>query len=237
MKIFDCFMIRNEIDMLKLRIDILDPYVDYYVLVESTVDHVGKVKPLYYDMRKHEFDAFNDKIIHVIVNENPIYDGAFSILNHQRNCIMRGLDCCMPDDTILISDIDEIPNPSILEDIRNDKSIKVRLIASLGDKECNRFRQLLHLMPFARKKLFLDIFKRREFTIPEALKHTPIMLQQDMMYYYINCRRTEKWYGTVVARYDRMELPQMMRELVYWRALPCIKNAEWHFSYMGGYQQ
>lgn len=39
MKIFDCFTFFNELELLELRLKILSPYVDYFVLVESNITH------------------------------------------------------------------------------------------------------------------------------------------------------------------------------------------------------
>ena len=41
MKIFDCFMYFDEEIILDLRLNILDKYVDYFVIVESIFTHRG----------------------------------------------------------------------------------------------------------------------------------------------------------------------------------------------------
>ena len=42
MKIVDCFIFYNEIDMLLYRLEILNEYVDYFILVESKYTFSGK---------------------------------------------------------------------------------------------------------------------------------------------------------------------------------------------------
>lgn len=42
--VFDCIPFFNELDILKLRMEIMDPYVDYFVLEESTVTFSGEDK-------------------------------------------------------------------------------------------------------------------------------------------------------------------------------------------------
>ena len=71
MKIIDCFIFYNELDMLTYRLNILNDVVDYFVLVESNHTFVGKEKPLFYNENKHLFEKFNHKIIHIIVNDFP----------------------------------------------------------------------------------------------------------------------------------------------------------------------
>jgi hypothetical protein len=46
--------------------------VDYFVLIEATITHSGKPKPLYYDENKQRFYDFSKKIIHIIVKDMPI---------------------------------------------------------------------------------------------------------------------------------------------------------------------
>jgi beta-1,4-mannosyl-glycoprotein beta-1,4-N-acetylglucosaminyltransferase len=113
--IIDAFTFYNEIDMLKLRLEYLDPFVDYFVIVESTLTHRGDPKELYFQNNTSEFEKWVDKIIHVIVKDNP--EGADPWLreNHQRNCIIRGLDRFNDDDIVMISDVDEIPNVKAIQ--------------------------------------------------------------------------------------------------------------------------
>ena len=56
MKIIDCFIFYNELDMLTYRLNILNDVVDYFVLVESNHTFVGKEKPLFYQDNKHLFE-------------------------------------------------------------------------------------------------------------------------------------------------------------------------------------
>jgi len=43
-KVYDCFTFFNELDLLEIRLNILDPYVDYFVIHESTETFSGKSK-------------------------------------------------------------------------------------------------------------------------------------------------------------------------------------------------
>ena len=128
-KIIDCFIFYNEIDMLTYRLNILNDVVDYFVLVESIHTFVGKEKPLFYQENKHLFEKFNHKIIHIIVDDFPHkYPNIdfekkeqWNNEKFQRNCISRGIDklSLQNNDVITITDLDEIPNPKMLEQIKN----------------------------------------------------------------------------------------------------------------------
>jgi beta-1,4-mannosyl-glycoprotein beta-1,4-N-acetylglucosaminyltransferase len=70
-KIIDCFIFYNEIDLLTYRLNILNDIVDKFVIVESTYTFSGKEKKLYFNENKHLFEKFNEKIIHIIVDNIP----------------------------------------------------------------------------------------------------------------------------------------------------------------------
>ena len=69
MKIFDCFMYFDEETVLELRLNILNKYVDYFVIVESSFTHKGDKRELKFNHQK--FDKFKDKIIYITYDEEP----------------------------------------------------------------------------------------------------------------------------------------------------------------------
>ncbi len=125
--IYDCFTFFNELDLLEIRLNILDDYVDKFVLVEATKTHQGKEKPLYFLENKSRYAKFLDKIIHVVVKDYPEYDGKspWVLEHHQRDMILQGLKGCKPEDVILISDLDEIPTPAKILEYKDKKGIKI----------------------------------------------------------------------------------------------------------------
>ena len=126
MKVYDCFMYHNEDVILDLRLNFLDKFVDFFVIVESEYNHKGEKKNLNFDINK--FSNFKNKIRYFALNELPANiekikdtdpEGEKSrkyILNgyrrdhFQRNHILKGVEDASSEDFIIISDIDEIPN-------------------------------------------------------------------------------------------------------------------------------
>tara|TARA_A100001015_G_scaffold307010_1_gene402211 strand:- start:2643 stop:3455 length:813 start_codon:yes stop_codon:yes gene_type:complete len=121
-KIIDCFGFYNELDLLNYRLNLLYDIVDYFVLVESTHTFVGNKKELYFNNNKTKYDKFLDKIVHIIVEDMPLqfYSQDTTLTwkneNHQRICIARGINqlSLKDNDIIIISDLDEIPNPELI---------------------------------------------------------------------------------------------------------------------------
>ena len=137
MKIYDCFMYFDEEVVLDLRLNTLNEFIDYFVIVESVFTHKGEKRELKFNHKK--FEKFRKKIIYLIYEKEP--EGLLKIKdqendhggyimnallreNGQRNFILEGLKSAKDDDLILISDVDEIPN---LENI-NLKENKEKII-------------------------------------------------------------------------------------------------------------
>ena len=122
--VYDCFQFFNELDMLKIRLNVLNDVVDRFVISEATETFSGIKKPLYYEENEEMFAEFEDKIIHVVVEDTP-EGGTHERDTFQKNAVTRGLAGCTDDDVIIFSDLDEIPNPDkireILADFQDDK--------------------------------------------------------------------------------------------------------------------
>ncbi len=114
MAIYDCFQFFDEEHILDLRLNILNEFVDFFVIAESTTDHQGNPKKLNFDLNK--FRKFSDKIIYIIVDDTaeaikkPHLWGESLVEQHQRNSIIKGLKNCLDNDLIILSDVDEIPD-------------------------------------------------------------------------------------------------------------------------------
>jgi len=130
MRIFDCFMYFDEEVVLDVRLNILNKFVDYFVIVESKFTHKGDERKLKFNHKR--FEKFKDKIIYLIYEQIPSKIEKINIEdsyneqtrkhilnagyreNEQRNFIKSGLSNADDNDLIFISDVDEIPNLSNL---------------------------------------------------------------------------------------------------------------------------
>lgn len=209
MKIIDAFIFYNELDMLEYRLNILDPFIDYFILVEATLTHRGKPKPLYYQEHKDRFAKFHHKIIHIIDDELKTEEEILEDKNfiqgmekrsnkvwynerHQRDSIDRGIKQLNLNNTdlIIIADLDEIPDPRTLSSLKYDGEYNVAYAA----------------------------------------------LEMDMYYFNLNCKNLEKWYAARIVSYD-CYVYNFSRNLENIRIsnIPTaiIINGGWHLSYFG----
>ena len=138
MRIYDCTTFYNENFMLDIRFNILDPFVDKFVICESGYSHSGQKKEFNFDINK--FSKFKNKIIYLKIDKEPgdlryfVENGekketkedarvnAIKRIAYQRNFIKEGVIDASKNDLILYSDNDEIPNLKNLEleNIKNE---------------------------------------------------------------------------------------------------------------------
>ena len=119
-------MFYDEDLVIDLRLNILNEYVHKFVIVESKFTHSGKKRELLFDINK--YSKFKNKINYIVLENEPVdleivqdndtddkknskyIMNALKRENFQRNGIKKGLTNAKPDDLILVSDVDEIPN-------------------------------------------------------------------------------------------------------------------------------
>ena len=113
MKIFDCFIFNHEVELLEIRMNILNDYVDKFVITEGDVTFSGLPKESHFLNNKDRFAKWQDKIILNQITipecESPWHREIYS-----RNAMVRP-EIFSDEDLILMSDGDEIPNPEIIE--------------------------------------------------------------------------------------------------------------------------
>ena len=109
MKIYDCITYCGEDLLLNLRFETLDKHVDKFVIIEGNRYFNGEKKPKLFNLNK--FKKFKDKIDYFFIENFPEHTGDNYLYEHfQRDQIKKGLHGLAPDDIIILSDADEIPN-------------------------------------------------------------------------------------------------------------------------------
>ena len=125
MKIFDCFMYSDENMILDIRLNVLNKYVDQFIIVEAKYRHNGEIKNKRFDIKN--FQKFKNKIKYIYLDKEPeglrkvdnkeknninknLMFNTYLRENYQRNMIVEGLTEANNNDIIIIGDLDEIPN-------------------------------------------------------------------------------------------------------------------------------
>lgn len=220
MKVFDVFPFFNELDLLEIRLNILDPYVDYFVLSECTKTFSGLDKPLFYEVNKEKFKQFNHKIIHNVISqdasqielENRGKQYGTTVEAQQRDTYQKDLikdklmQICSKEDIFLWSDLDEIPNPEVVKSFH--EFFEPDTIFHLAQKNYLGYLNLLEVGGVI-SGMTKDFF-------PDE-------------------GESKKWLGTkiidynILQKYTFTQLRNYISEVKNSR----ISNGGWHWSYVG----
>ena len=213
MRIYDCFTYFDEDLILDTRLNIMNDYVDYFVIVESTYNHNGERRELKFDINKYQ--KFKNKIKYIvwdevpeniekindndteIVREHKFINNAVKRDNGQRNYVIKGLDDAEDNDLILLSDLDEIPSLKTID----LKKIKTKIII---------FDQIMCYYKFN-----LAIPNYKWFGTRACLK-------KDL--------KSPQWLRNIKARkYSFYRLDILFNEKKF-NNIQLIKNGGWHFT-------
>ncbi len=208
--VYDCFPFFNELDILKLRLNILDPYVDRFIIEEATTTFSGQPKELCFEKHKDMFKDFLHKITYIVVDDTPL-EGTDTHERdyYQKNHLIDGLKEATSDDVIIFSDVDEIPCPETLQ----------KIIADF-DKT-----KVYHL---AQRNFY--VYMNNEEKSGKLLSITgefPDILPQKRL-----------WLGTKICNIDNIPKEGIvrLRDLIAVDDPRSIRVSDggWHFGYMGG---
>ena len=209
--IYDCFTFFNELDLLEIRLNVLKDVVDKFVLVEADRTFTNRPKRLFFEENKSRFAEFSDRIIHVKVTDHPPFKTAWHYESHQRNAIARGLIGAMPDDVVLVSDVDEIPNPEVVS-------------RYAGTRGMVTFQQAY----YAYYLNFMNV-RRRRWCFAKMVSYADFLHGFDGVEVMHNEHLPEEVNeGTTASKVRMRVLPRSRGgETV-------VKNGGWHFTSLGG---
>lgn len=205
MKIIDACPFFNEIELLKIRLELLYDYVDGFCICESNLTHPGQPKPFHFLERQNEFTPWMDKIAYIQFQPdvtgidfskkddtfNPS-SPAWQMERAQRNIIADYAAQFNDDDVFIVSDLDELANPQVIQAIRSGQ-ITV---------EKARLEMQMHYYFMNCKGVGAD---------------------------------NKLWHQGFVANVSTInQTPGGLSHLRVHEPMPVIQNGGWHFSYLGG---
>ncbi len=212
--VYDLIPFFNELDILKLRLGVLDPYVDRFIIEESTMTFSGEEKELCFEKNKELFKDHLDKITYIVVDDTPVEAKSHERDYFQKNRLIEGLKevGATEDDVIIFGDVDEIPNPKVLTQIIDN-----------FDKN-----KVYHL---AQRNFYVYMNnEEKSGTLKSITGEFPDVPQSD-----------RKWLGTKIT--SMKNIPEegivRLRDLISVADERSVRVADggWHFGYMGGYKE
>jgi beta-1,4-mannosyl-glycoprotein beta-1,4-N-acetylglucosaminyltransferase len=222
-KIYDCFIFFNELDLLELRLNILNSYVDYFVICEASVTHSGNPKEFIFEKNKKRFDQFLHKIIHIKIDD-------------------------IPTDFINLPNIPDIPSfdGSCVNDIHSfikDTNLFNKITESHFGRDFFQKESLRRGLENCEDNDIVILSDCDEIPNPKVLEKVDKFINdydfftfnQKNYYYYINLFKEETWKGSRMGLYKNLKKYSFNKLRSQQNCE--IKEGGWHFSFMGGSEQ
>lgn len=215
--VYDIFTFFNELDLLEIRLNMLNDKVDKFVIIECVETFSGNPKPLYYQENKDRFKQWEDKIIHYVIKDPVVsWPELQSRLNNpnitklQENIIQHALTTT------------NVPLGELhwLKEFYQKECIRIPLADFNDDDIC----------------FVSDLDEIWNPDIEYKLDDTTVYkLRQTVYSGYMNVESNEPWAGVTLTRYRNIKNASLnhLRNPVR-TPYQYVDNGGWHFTFMGG---
>ena len=228
-KTIDAFLFFQELDLLDIRLEYLDPYVDFFVIVEACQTFSGKPKPFNFECHKERYSRYAHKICYLKIEDfHESFDSVTSFLKAQN--------------TSSHSKILQI----LLEHKHYPKS-EIRWVLDTYHRECIHLALdeiandddiiiLSDLDEIPSEKLFSD-------GTLSILGNHPRVCKQHEFCYYLNFYKDSDWLGTIFSIYGTIKGHSLNGLRIDSKAIrsfihqDAIENGGYHFTSCGNVQE
>ena len=214
MKVFDSFIFFNELDLLEMRLNILNDVVDHFVLTESPFTVSGNEKPLYYQENKDRFGKFNDKIVHHITEEIP------NDFNHLLEKTKFH---------VAYKDNDPYGTPMINLPVRFQRALFNRNNSAFGIEKAGATDEDLVITSDADEIINPLLLQDLEWFNPS----NHYVAECRAFYYKLNILYQEDWMGSRLCTWKHLRNTTIDQHRQNHQNAHKIQDAGWHFSFFG----
>ncbi len=217
-KVYDIFCFFNELELLEIRFNILDEYVDFFVLIEATETFTGLPKKLFYEENKHLFEKWQHKIIHYVIKDTP--RNKEELLERLKESGLSALDKRIIQETLTTKYVPEGQDHWMREFYQKETAHKALLTLSDAD-----FCFISDLDEIWNPQVVIDFSKDDLYR-----------LKQKSYVYFLNNRSNENWKGwagTIGTKYKNIK-DSCINNLRNQDNGVIIPNGGWHFTFQGG---
>lgn len=214
MKVFDSFIFFNELELLEIRLNILNDVVDYFVLTESPFTVSGNEKPLYYQQNKDRFSRWSDKIIHYVTEEIPNnFDHMLEKTKYH----------------VAYKDLDPYGTPMIQLPIRFQRALFNRNNSAFGIEKAGASDGDLVITSDADEIINPYVLENLDWFDPN--NHYVSIC--NAYYYKLNFLYQDDWMGSRLCTWKNLKQTTIDQLRQDHRNAYRIEDAGWHFSFLG----
>lgn len=225
MKIYDSILFFNELDILDIRLHLLDDYVDYFIISECDTTFSGIPKKLLFEENKSKYEKFLHKIIHIKNLNSGIVD------NFENNYTGRKKEIFEE----IISRYNSIKNTPQTDNGKDYwcRDYLHREFVKLGMENCEDNDIVL----------FSDTDEIPNLEILGNLKELDTEKKycflQDNNNFFVNNISSTNWKGNILSKYKNIKNESLNSLRIesrhdYSPLFTYVQSGGWHLSFMGG---
>ena len=221
-KVYDSFLFFNELDLLEIRLNVLDPYVDHFIISECDHTFSGNPKPFYYEENKERFKKFQDKIIHVKHYNTDRIDFPLSFDDPRKQSLYEEIQKHFHNH----NHKGAWSHAQWCRDFQHREFTKFGML-NITDNDILIFSDLDEI---PNPKLLVGV---KDWCEPDTI----YALRQKMFHYYLNlnCPSEDGWWGPKVFRYGCAREKSVGEiRLLREHGTKSVKDGGWHFTSVGG---
>jgi beta-1,4-mannosyl-glycoprotein beta-1,4-N-acetylglucosaminyltransferase len=212
--VIDSFEFFQELDILEIRLNELYDIVDYFIISESTLSHTGKPKPLFYNINRNRFRRFSNKIIHQVIDDSPIDPKHIDPTKYKDDAHKKCID-------IVIKEHAHLDPPYARDAFEKESLFRSMNFCSADD---------IILLSDVDEIPSADAVK---FVRDSFDSNSIYNFEMNHYWFLLNLKRPDLWLGTTLLSYDNF-VNKSYNKLRAERQGYIVKDAGWHFSFMGG---
>lgn len=225
-KIIDAFLFFQELDLLEIRLEYLDPYVDLFVISEAGQTFSGKPKQFNFEKSKERFAKYLHKIHYQKLGDShDSYQSVIQYLTGSKNSSHHKV--CK-----ILESHQHYPKSEInwVLDTYHRESVHIALDEVANPED---IVLLSDLDEIPSETIFTD----NNF---QNMRSRPHVFQQHEFRYFLNYFKDSEWLGTIGAKYEDIKDHSLNglridskkdRKIIYPEP---IKHAGYHFTTCGG---
>lgn len=228
MRVFDCFLFFNELDLLEIRLNLLYQHVDYFVIVESEITFQGNLKEFVFEKNQERFEKFKDKIVYYKIYNYNIDFNKLPYIKNPNN-----------DDEIVLNKIYKL-----VEDA-NDFNKNEFWWGNDNFQRESIWRALVQVKPSNTDLILLSdadeiISIQALMKVKKEIKSNLLYCcKQHEFYYFLNYYHHSNWLGQTCFLYGSYKFQSLNRLRAYRTGINegynfvMLENAGWHFTNLG----
>tara|TARA_B100000212_G_scaffold339971_1_gene319489 strand:- start:13112 stop:14113 length:1002 start_codon:yes stop_codon:yes gene_type:complete len=217
--IIDSFLFFQELDLLEIRLEYLDPIVDKFIILEANQSFKGSKKDFIFEKNKERYQKYIDKIYYYKILDNHYdFESLMIYLKSSKNVTLNMIMKFMKKHEYYDKD-----NLSHILDTYHRECLHIPLLDKCEEDDLVIISDLDEIPDFKTIKLLKNGMNN---------KNTYRLIQHEFQF-FLNCYSNSNWKGSIISPYKILKNKSLNNLRRDSPSIKTILNAGYHFTSIG----